>query len=107
MYSEYKKKISQQEAEANAKLMFTDSGERDPVRKIPFKGNFVIETRLNDPKYGGQGLPWKVIFWTMVGELDKSGVMSFKTKTEAEQAIRSIRTYGPDWAAAEYRVVKK
>jgi hypothetical protein len=103
MYGDYPpKKISQQEAEANAKLMFTDAGvDRDPSTS---KSYFIIATRLNDPKYGGRGLPWTTMRWTMVGNTDKTGTMTFKTRIEAERAISEIRTYGPDWAAAEYKV---
>jgi hypothetical protein len=77
-----------------------------PVTRDPAKAHhFVIVTRLNDPKYGGQGLPWTTMYWSMVQAEGKRGEMHFKTKAEAEEVIREVRSYGPDWAAAEYRAL--
>jgi len=70
---------------------------RDPSRK-----SFVIETR-------NESMNWTPMTWYMVRARyaipGLNGPMKFKTNAEAEEGIRLLRSFGDDWAAAEYRVV--
>lgn len=80
---------------------------RDPVGERWYA--WIIETKLSDPAYGGRGLPWAKVTWGMLDVKSKqwSTVATFRGPAEAEAAVRRLRMYGADWAAAEYRVVPK
>lgn len=56
---------------------------------------FAIESRTVDPETE-IATPW---------DRDVGDQNEFETRAEAEAAIDELKTLGPDWEAAEYRVV--
>lgn len=69
---------------------------------------YAIQTRLNLQEYGGRGLSWTTV---RASELDPRGrqggpPLVTATQADAKAAIRDLRTLGPDWNEAEYRLVR-
>lgn len=89
--------------------------------------SYTIETRLDDPRYGGgatnvlggRGLGWTKLYGQAVPDeilhlgVKRAGYMTFARRQDAEEAIRILRRglsrssfhYNPAWTDAEYRVV--